>query len=88
MLVKARVDHNKFEDMAQSLSRKFIVEKLAVDSELLNSFRTIGTQLLTIAYVGHVELRVLDKEMENIKMKSRDQWKTVEIFYKMKYSLH
>ena len=42
LLVKYRLDHRKFEYMAQSLSAKIIFDKLAVDFELVNMFRTIG----------------------------------------------
>ena len=41
-----------------------------------------------IFYVDNVELRVLDKEMENMEMSSRDHWKTIEKFGKMKYRVH
>ena len=43
LLVKVRLDHKKFQDMTKSLSRKFIVDKMVVDFEFINSFRTIGT---------------------------------------------
>ena len=88
LLVKSRLDHNKFEDMTQSLSGKVIINKLAVDFELVNMFRTIGAQLQPIFYVDHVELRVLEKEMASLELPSRDQWKTIEKFVKMKYKLH
>ena len=63
--------------MTQSLLGELIVDKLDVDFELVNSFKTIGTQLPPISYVDHVELRVLAKEMENMEMLSGDQWKTI-----------
>ena len=74
--------------MAQSLSGKVIIDKMVVDFELIDSFGTIGAQLPPISYVDHVELRVLDKEMTNIEVPSRDQWNTIENFGKMKYMLH
>ena len=66
LLVNAGLDHNKFEGMNQSLMGKTIIDKLVVDFELVDSFRTTVAQLPPISYVDHVELRVLAKEMENI----------------------
>ena len=86
LLVKCRLDQNIFEDMNQSLSGKTLVDKLVVDFEIINTFRTVCSQ--PISYVDHVELRVLDKEMENMELSSVDQWKTIEKFRKTKYKLH
>ena len=55
---------------------------MVVDFEFINSFRTIGTQLPPISCVDHVELRVLDKDMENLEMPSGNQWNTIEKFGK------
>ena len=88
LLVKSRLDHKKFEDMTQSLSQKIIIDKLEVDFELVNSFKEINAHLPPISYIDHVELRVLEKEMESLEFPSRDQWKTIEKFGKMKYKLH
>ena len=65
------IDHNKFEYMTESLSRKFIVDKLDMDFEIINSFRTIRNQLPPISCVDHV--RVLDKDMASMEIPSRDQ---------------
>ena len=43
LLVKSLLDHKFFEDMTQSLSRKTIIDKLAVYFELINTFKTICT---------------------------------------------
>ena len=88
MLVKFRLGHKTFEDMTQSLTGKVIVDKLAVDFELVNTFRTIGAQLPPISYVDHVELRFLAKDMTSLELPIGDQWKTIEKFGKMKYKLH
>ena len=74
--------------MTQFLSGNIIIEKLAMEFELVNTFRTIRAQLPPISYVEHVELRVLEKEMESLELPSRDQWKSIEKFGKMKYKLH
>ena len=74
--------------MTQSLTRKFIIDNLVMDFEILDSFRMIGAKLSPIDYVDHVELRVLAKEMTNHVVPSGYQWKTIEFFGKMKYRLH
>ena len=88
LLVKSILDHKFFEDMTQSLSGKVIIDKLAVDFELVTTFKTIGAYMPPIYYGDHVELRVLAKEMPSLEMPSRDQWKSIEKFGKMKYKLH
>ena len=45
MLVKCRLHHKKFKDMNHSLSRKIMVEKLALDFEIINTSRAVCTQL-------------------------------------------
>ena len=77
LLVKSILEHRKFEDMTQSLYWKFIIDKMEVDFELVNMFRTIGAQLPPISYVDHVEFRVLEKKKEGLEFPSRDQWKTI-----------
>ena len=86
-LVKCRLDHQNFEDMQQSLSRKTIVEKLSVDFEIIDTFRATCAQLPLISYMDHVELRVLAKEMASLELTTVDQWKTNEKFGKTKYRL-
>ena len=49
ILVKCRLDHTKLEDMNQSLSRKTAVEKLAVDFEIINTFKVVCNQLPEIS---------------------------------------
>ena len=88
LLFKCRLDHKKFEDMNQSLSEKTVVDKLVVDFEIINTFRTICFQLPPISYVDHVELRLLAKEMVNLELPSMNQSKTIEKFERTKYKLH
>ena len=54
--------------MNQSMSGKTVVDKLVVDFEIINTFRTICSQLPPISYIDHVELGVLAKEMVNIEL--------------------
>ena len=74
------LDHRKFEDMTQSLTGKVTIDKLVVDFAILDSFKIINAKMPPISYVDHVELRVLDKEMENIEVPYGDQLKTIEKF--------
>ena len=74
--------------MNQSLSGKIVVDKLAADFEIINTFRTVCSQLAPISYVGHGELRVLEKQITNLDLPSVDQWKTREKFGKTKYKLY
>ena len=74
--------------MTQSLSGKIIIDNLAMDFEIINTFRTICTQLRPILYVDLVELRVSAMEMENMELPYVDQWKTIEKFGRTKYKLH
>ena len=82
LLVKVRLDHRKFKDMTQSLTGKAIIDKLAMDFEILDSFKMIGANIPPISYVDHVDLRVLDKEMENLEVPCGEKWKTIEKFEK------
>ena len=68
LLVKCRLDHTKFEDMNQSLSGKTVVDKLAVDFDIINTLRTLCSQMPPISYIDHVELRVLANEMANLEL--------------------
>ena len=61
LLVKARMDHRKIEDMTQPLTGKVIIDKLVVDFKILDSFIMIGGIMPPISYIDHVELRLLDK---------------------------
>ena len=77
LLVNYRLDHKKFEDMTQSISGKTVVENLAVDFEIGNTFKAVCSQLSDISYMDHIELRVLDKEIVNLELPMVDQWKTL-----------
>ena len=74
--------------MNQSFYQKFIINKLVVDFELVNTFRTIGAQLPPISYVDHVECILLAKDMASLELPSGDKWKMIEKFGKMEYKLH
>ena len=74
--------------MSQSLLGKIVIEKLAVEFEIINTFRVVCTQLPGILYVDHVELQVLGKEIANLELPTMDQWKTVEKFERSKCTLH
>ena len=85
--VRCSLDHENFEDMQQYLSGKTIVEKLSMDFEIINTFRSTCTQLPVISYVDHVELRILAKEMASLDFPTVYQWKIVAKFGKTRYRL-
>ena len=70
--------------MVQPLTWKIIIDKLAVDFEILNQFKMIGSKLPPIYFGYHVELKVLVKEMKNYEIRSIEQWKRVEMFGNMR----
>ena len=70
------------------MTGKVIIDKLAVDFEILDLFRMIGSKLTPISYADHLELRFLAKEMTSNEVPSGDKWKTIEKFGTMKYKLH
>ena len=74
--------------MSKYLSRKTMIDKLAVEFEIINTFRVVCSQFPAISYVDHVELRVLTKEMANLELPNMDQWNTIEKFNIIKYKLH
>ena len=74
--------------MIQSLLRKTIIDKLAVDFEIINTFIAICSHFQTISYVDDLELQVLAKEMVNIEIPTLYQLKTLEKFGRTKYKLH
>ena len=55
LLVKCILDHGKFDDMSQYLSGKLVIDKLAVDFEIINTFIALCSQFLAISYVNHVD---------------------------------
>ena len=70
------------------MTRKVIIENIAIDFEILDQFRIIGANLSPISYVYHVDLGVFAKEITNLEVPSGEQWKTIEKFGRMKYKLH
>ena len=54
---------------------------------MLHTFRDTCAKLPKFSYVGHVELRVMAKEMASLELPTVDQWKTVEKYGRTKYSL-
>ena len=54
LFVICRLDHIKFEDMNQYLLGKIVIDKLAVDFEIIDTFRIVCTRLPPISYADHV----------------------------------
>ena len=82
------MEHGKFEDMTDSLTGKVIIDKIAGDFEILDSFKMIGTNLSVLSYVDHVELRVLAKKYQVRKFHLNINGKPLNVFGKMKYRFH
>ena len=55
------MDHIKFEYMTQSLTGNVIIDKLAMDFEILNQLKMTSIKLSLMYFVDHVELILLDK---------------------------
>ena len=72
-LINCRLDHMKFEDIQQSLSRKIVVDKLAGYFEMMFNFKATCAKFPYFSYVENVELRVLEKEMVNLDFPTTDQ---------------
>ena len=87
-LIQCRLDHTNFTDMYQSLSRKIIVEKLIDEFEVFFDFKEACAHLKNYSYRGHIELRMLSKEISTLEFPSADKWKIVEKFRWSKYTLH
>ena len=62
-LVKCRLDHNKFEDMQQVLSRRVVFDKLAGEFELLFDFKAEHTKVPDLSYIEKMDIRFLAHEM-------------------------
>ena len=87
LLVRARMDHSKFDSLAKNLTGKTIVDMLAEDFEVLQKFVVIRARLPRKSYEAYMELEVAIREMMECDTPSSEQWKAVEWFGKTKYIL-
>ena len=82
------MDHSKFDDLEKGLTRKFIVDKVTEDFEILQKFLIIGGGLPKVSYEAYMELEVSIREMIEYDIPSKEEWRAIERFGKMKYILH
>ena len=88
LLIRCRLDHSKFVDMQQSLSRKTIIDKLADELEIVLTFNATCARLPNFSYRDHVEIGVLSKDISTLELPTIYHWKSVEKFWRIKYVLH
>ena len=87
LIVRARMDHSKFNDLEKSLSAQTIVDMLTEDFKVLQKFTAIRTRLPKKSYETYMELEVAIREMMESDTPSSEQWKAVERLGKTKFTL-
>ena len=85
LLVRARMDHSKFNSLEKSLSGQTIVDILAEDFKVLQKFTVIRARLPKKSYETYMELEVTIREMMECDTPSSEQWKAVKRFGKTNY---
>ena len=56
LLTQARMDHSRFEDLDEVLKGETVVEKLAIDFEILNKFKIIKLGFHVMLYASCIDL--------------------------------
>ena len=87
-LVHCRLDHNKFGDMQQALSRKVVFDKLASDFELLFDFKAACSKVPKISYPETMELQVQAYNMMVVTMPGPDLWRVIQQYGSPKLKVH
>ena len=87
LIVRARMDHSKFNELEKILSGQTIVDMLTEDFKVLQKFTAIRTRLPKKSYETYMELEVAIREMMERDTPSVEQWKAVERLGKTKYAL-
>ncbi len=77
MLIKARSDHRKFNDMVKGLKGMVVVSKMRQDFELPLLFREIKAKLPIFSEGPLIELDVLMKELTDAPVPKDEAWKEV-----------
>ena len=75
MLIKARSDHSKFNDMVKGIKGIVVVSKMRQDFELPLLFREVKTKLSIFTECPLIELDVLMKELSDASVPKEDAWK-------------
>ena len=87
LLVRARMDHSKFNSLEKNLTGQTIVDMLTEDFKVLQKFAIIRARLPKKSYEAYMELEVAIREMMECDTPSSEQWKAIERFGKTKYIL-
>ena len=87
LIVRARMDHSKFNELEKSLSGQTIVDVLSEDFKVLQKFTAIRARLPKKSYETYMELEVAIREMMESDTPSVEQWKAIERLGKTKYAL-
>ena len=87
LIVRARMDHSKFNELEKILSGQTIVDMLTEDFKVLQKFTAIRTRLPKKSYKTYMELEVAIREMMESDTPSSKQWKAVERLGKTKFTL-
>ena len=77
MLIKARSDHSKFNDMVKGLKGMVVVSKMRQDFELPLLFRETKSKLPLFTERPLIELDVMMKELSDASVPKDDAWKEV-----------
>ena len=85
LLVRARMDHTKFNSLEKNLTGQTIIDMLAEDFEILQKFVAIRARLPKKSYEAYMELEVAIREMIESDTPSSEQWKAVERFGRTRY---
>ena len=83
-----RLDHIKFEDMQQALSRKVVFDKLASDFELLFDFKATCSKVPKISYSKVMELKVQAYDMMATTMPGPYLWRVIQQYGSPKLKAH
>ena len=76
-LIKARVDHAKFQDMVKGLKGEVLIGKLKDDFELTVMFKSIKSSMPIVTHDPLIELDVMLKEMWDAKIPTDAGWKEI-----------
>jgi hypothetical protein len=86
LLNQSRMDHSKFETLEEGLKGATLVDKLSIDFESLNHFKTIKLGLPAMSYATCIDLEILMKEMTDHDIPFELQWKEIVRLDKTKYN--
>ena len=85
-LNQCRMDHSKFEGLAEKLKGPSLVEYLTTYFEILNQFKAVNIGLPTMTYATCINLEILIKEMIYYNIPSDLEWKEIVQLGKTKCS--